>query len=36
MFETMLNQPTQVDVEEYLSTVEQRLDKPTIEEVEYV
>ncbi|KAL4084697.1 hypothetical protein QTP88_027621 [Uroleucon formosanum] len=34
MFETMLNQPTQVDVEENLSTVEQRLDEPTIEEVE--
>jgi hypothetical protein len=30
----MLNQPTQVDVEENLSTVEQRLDEPTIEEVE--
>jgi RNAse (barnase) inhibitor barstar len=34
MFEKMLNQPTQVDVEENLSTVEQRLDEPTVEEVE--
>jgi len=34
MFETMLNQPSQVDVEENLSTVEQRLDEPTIEELE--
>jgi len=34
MFETMLNQPTQVEVEENLNTVEQRLDEPTLEEVE--
>jgi hypothetical protein len=34
MFETMLNQSTQVNVEENVSTVEQRLDEPTIEEVE--
>jgi hypothetical protein len=33
MFETMLNQPTQVDVEENLSMVEQRLNEPTIIEV---
>ena len=34
MFETMLNQPTQVELEENLNTVEQRLDEPTLEEVE--
>ncbi|KAL4153361.1 hypothetical protein QTP88_001194 [Uroleucon formosanum] len=34
MFETMLNQPTQVDVVKNLSTVEQRFDEPAIEEVE--
>ncbi|XP_008185534.1 uncharacterized protein LOC100573366 [Acyrthosiphon pisum] len=34
MFETMLNQPTQVEVEENLNTAEQRLDEPTLKEVE--
>jgi len=34
MFEKMLNHPSQVDSEENLSTVEQKLDEPTIEEVE--
>lgn len=34
MFDKILNQPFQVDVEENLSTVEQRLDEPTIEEME--
>jgi len=34
MFNKILNQPSQADVEENLSTVEQRLDDPTIEEVE--
>jgi len=34
MFNKILNQPFQADVEENLSTVEQRLDEPTIEEVE--
>jgi len=31
MFEKMLNQPFQEDAKENLSTVEQRLDEPTIE-----
>lgn len=34
MFEKMLNQPSQLDSEENLSTVEQKLDEPMIEEVE--
>jgi hypothetical protein len=34
MFNKILNQPYQVDVEENLSTVKQRLGEPTIEEVE--